>query len=120
MEQTTLQKDEELVLAASAARTASLTGTGIKIGPLRAIAVINVTVLTSGASLVPVINQSSDDGVADTYAAVPQGGGLAAAITATGVYRIPFVADEAYVRLEVTAADSKSVTYEAFVTKDPA
>ncbi len=120
MERTTLQKDDELVLATSAARTASLTGTGVKMGPTgEAVAVIIVTALTSGASLVPVIQQSSDDAVADAYAEVPQGGGLAAAITATGVYLIPFVAEEAYVRLVVTAADTKSVTYEAFVTKRP-
>ncbi len=118
MERTTLQKDEELVLAASVARTASLTGTGVKLGPTgHAVAVIVVTALTSGASLVPVIQQSSDDAVADAYAAVPQGGALAAAITAVGVYLIPFVADEAYVRLVVTAADSKSVTYESFVSQ---
>jgi len=117
MERTTLQKDDELVLAASAARTASLTGTGVKMGPTDLVcAVIIVTALTSGASLVPVIQQSSDDGAVDTYGEVPVGGGLAAAITATGVYKIPFVADEAYVRLVVTAADTKSVTYEAFVT----
>lgn len=117
MERTVLQKDEDIIFAVSAARTASLTGTGIKIGPTgKAVAVIVVTALTSGASLVPVIQQSSDDGAVDTYAEVPQGGGLAAAITATGVYLIPFVATEAYVRLVVTAADTKSVTYEAFPT----
>lgn len=116
-EKTNLQYDEDLVLAASAARTASFTGTGIAVGPTGLVfAVIIVSVLTSGASLVPAIQQSSDDAVADAYAAVPVGGGLAAAITATGVYVIPFNASEEYVRLVVTPADSKSVTYRSFIT----
>ncbi len=114
MKTTYAQKDDELALAASAARTSTLTGTGKAIGPTGLCeAVIVVTALSDTPTITPHIQESSDDGAVDTYADVAVG----PAITAVGIYRVPFRATEKYVRAYVVHSDSDSITYEVFVTK---
>jgi len=114
MKTTYAQKDDNLVLAASAARTTELTGTGIAIGPTGLCeAVVIVTALAATPTITPHIQQSSDDGSVDAYADVAVGPD----ISAVGIYRIPFRATEKYVRAFVEVADADSITYEIFVTR---
>lgn len=112
MDQSILQPDSELVLLASAARTSEATSDGKAIGPTGlAEAVVVVTSVTSTPTITAHIQQSSDDAVADAYADVA----VSVAITAVGVYRIPFRATEKYVRAVVAHGDGDSITYRVFV-----
>lgn len=112
MDNTVLQKDDELSLAASAARTSTLTGTGKAIGPTGLVeAVVVVTSVTSTPTITLHVQESSDDGSVDTYADVA----VSVAITAVGVYRVPFIATDKYVRAYVVHGDTDPITYEVFV-----
>jgi hypothetical protein len=110
-EQSTIIKDEELILRALAAATASVDGTGLAIGPTGLVkAVVRTTVLTSGASLAIAIQES--DTLGSGYATIAS----FPAITAIGIVELPFRATKRYVRYSCVAADAKSVTYEILAT----
>ena len=112
-EESTIIKDEELVLRALAAGTASADGTGKAIGPTSLVkAVVRVTAITATPSIVVEIQQSSDDGVGDAYATIA----TFPAITAAGIYEQVFRASEKYVRYKATHGDADSITYEVLVT----
>jgi len=110
-EQSTIIKDEELVLRELGAGTASVDGTGKAIGPTSLVkAVVRATVVTSGASLVITIQESDTLGSGYTdIVTFP-------ALTAVGIFEQVFRAAKKYVRYSCVAADSKSVTYEVLVT----
>ena len=117
-ETSTLIVDEELILAAVAARGATLTGSGKAIGPTgQAEAQVVVSDYSSTPSIVVHIQQSSDDGVGDAYEDVAVSPTIAPVAAADKkIYRIPFIATEKYVRAYVVAADGDSITYGVYVT----
>lgn len=104
-------QDDELILRAAAAATATVDGTGKAIGPTGLVkAVVIVSALASGGTLDISIQQSSDDDAYATIATFPQ-------ITATGVYELPFKATKKYVRYSTTAVHgTESITYAIYVT----
>ena len=119
-EHSTLIPDEELILAAIAARTATLTGTGKSVGPLGpAEAQIVVQDYAATPSVVVHIQESDDDGVGDAYADVVNGGAMTIAPTAAAhkkIYRLPFIGTKKWVRAYVVHADADSITYGVYVT----
>ena len=119
-ETSTLIVDEELILAAVAARTATLTGTGKAIGPTGQVeAQVVVSDYAATPSIVVHIQQSDDDGVADAYADNEVAVGVTIAPVAAAdkkIYRIPFTATKKYVRTYVVHADADSITYGVYVT----
>ncbi len=113
MDTTRNQKDDELILRASAAATAVVTGTGIKMGPTGLVkAVINVTALaTSGTIAVSIQGGLTLGGTYYDLVIFP-------VISAVGVYECWFDSkDYLYVRYETTAVHgTESITYEIFIT----
>jgi len=109
----TIIKDDELILRASAAATAVVTGTGVKIGPTGLVkAVVNVTALaTSGTLAISIEGGLTLGGTYYTLASFP-------VISAVGIYELFFNSgDYPYVRYETTAVHStESITYEIIVT----
>ncbi|OQB57136.1 MAG: hypothetical protein BWX98_01625 [Candidatus Aminicenantes bacterium ADurb.Bin147] len=109
-EQSTIIKDEELILRALAAGTASIEGVGKAIGPTSLVkAVVRVTAVAATPSIVVEIQESDDDSTYATVATFP-------AITAAGIFEQPFRAAKKYVRYKSTHADADSITYEVLVT----
>jgi hypothetical protein len=111
-EQSTIIKDELLILRASAAATAVATGTGLPIGPTGLVkAVVNVTALATSGTIAVSIEESDTLGSGyTTVASFP-------VIAAVGLYELPFRATKKYVRYETTAVHStESITYEILVT----
>lgn len=112
-EQSTIIKDEELILKALGAETVDTNGTGKAIGPTGlAKAVVRVTSITATPSVVIHIQESSDNGVGDAFADVA----VMPAIAAVGIFEIPFRAAEKYVRYSSVHADADSITFEVLVT----
>jgi hypothetical protein len=112
-EESTIIKDEELILRTLAAGTASAEGTGKAIGPTSLVkAVVRVTAKTATPSIVVEIQESADDGAVDAYATIA----TFPAITAVGIFEQPFRATKKYVRYKATHADADSITYEVLVT----
>ena len=105
-------KDELLILRASAADTAVVTGTGIPIGPTGLVkAVVNVTALAAGGTIAVSIEES--DALESDYTTVAS----FPVIAAIGLYELPFRATKKYVRYETTAVHgAESITYEIVVT----
>jgi len=105
-------KDENLILRASAAATAVVTGTGLPIGPTGLVkAVVNVTALATSGTIAVSIEESDTLGSGyTTVASFP-------VIAAVGLYELPFRATKKYVRYETTAVHgTESITYEIVVT----
>jgi hypothetical protein len=106
----TIIKDDELILRASAAATSTQTGTGIKMGPCQLVkAVVHVSALTSTPTISVAIQQGTGDTGYSTVITFPD-------ITAVGLYEVYFKTTEAWVRYLATHSDSDSITYEIIVT----
>ena len=108
----TIIKDDALILRASAAATAVATGTGVRIGPCALVkAVVHVTALaTSGTLAISIQGGATLGGTYYDIALFP-------VISATGIYELHFRTDYPYVRYETTAVHStEAITYEIFVT----
>jgi hypothetical protein len=112
-EQSTIIKDELLVLRASAAGTAVVDGTGIPIGPTNLVkAVVNITALATGGTLAISIQES--DVLASGYVSIAA---FPVVLAAVGLYELPFRASKKYVRYSTTAVHgTESITYEILVT----
>jgi hypothetical protein len=111
-EQTTIIKDEELVLKSSALQgVGTVTSVGKAIGPTGLVkAVINVTVVASNGTLDVHLEDHDDDaGGTDIPNAV------FSQITAVGLYELYFRASQKYVRY-VGIVGTAAVTWEMFVT----
>lgn len=106
--------DDDLVLRAAAAATATVNGTGKAIGPTGLCkAIVIVSALAAGGTLAISIQQSSDDASADAYATIAS----FPTISATGIYELYFKATEKYVRYSTTAVHgTESITYGVYVT----
>jgi len=111
-EQSTIIKDELLVLRASAAGTAVVDGTGIPIGPTNLVkAVVNITALATAGTLAISIQES--DTLASGYTTITS----FPVLLAVGLYELPFRATKKYVRYSTTAVHgTESITYEILVT----
>lgn len=112
--------DEELILAAVAARTSTLTGSGKAVGPLGPAEIqIPVSDYTSTPSIAVHIQESDDDDDADKYASNEVAGIVTIAPTAAAhkkIYRIPIIGTKKWVRAYVVHADADSITYGVFIT----
>ena len=111
-EQSTIIKDELLVLRASSAATAVVDGTGLPIGPTNLVkAVVNITALATGGTLAISIQES--DVLSSGYTTITS----FPVLIAVGLYELPFRATKKYVRYSTTAVHStESITYEILVT----
>lgn len=116
----TLIVDAELILAAIAARTGTLTGAGKAIGPTGQVeAQIPVSAYADTPSIAVHIQESNDNGVGDAYADIVSGGVLTitpTAVAALKIYRLPFIATKKWVRAYVVHVDADSITYGVYVT----
>jgi hypothetical protein len=111
-------KDSELVLRSSALQGAgSANGTGIAVGPTGSMPVkvcVIVSVVASGGTLDVSLQSSSDDAVADAYAAIAHS--AMTQITAVGRYEQITTLPEKWVRIVGTVGVA-NVTWEAFITR---
>jgi hypothetical protein len=114
-EQSTIIKDDELVLKSSGLQgVGTVTSAGKAIGPTGLVkAVINVTVVASGGTLDVHLEESSDDAVADAYADIANA--VFSQITAVGIYELYFRAAEKWSRY-VGVVGTAAVTWEMLIT----
>jgi len=119
-ETSTLLRDSILVLAASSARTGTLTGTGVAMGPTGQVeAQIVVSAYANTPSIVVHIQQSDDNDDADKYASNYVASSITIAPTAAAhckIYRLPFLATKKWVRAYVVHGEGSSITYGIWVT----
>lgn len=105
-------KDDDLILRALAAATATVDGTGIAAGPCGLTkAVVNVTALATSGTL--AISIQGSDTLGSGYADLV----TFPTISAVGVYERYFKTSYKYIRYSTTAVHStESITYEVFLT----